>query len=696
MASSPHRLLALLLALSLPGCGNDEAKPPVASAKAPAPAAPPRPDARPPAAKPGNPTDTLSAGSRPLAPVPAGRPEPAAEAAGPGVSRWYDNLQDGQKLGTLHVLWAPSTWKGKPTVRDTTTMTSTEARKMGGFTDVFRTTSTSTTERGEDGTFWWSSSTVTEAGNRKTTTETTWTGDGYESVTRLNGVEERHRVATTAPVPLDAESFLGPKIVRGEAKPGSTWTLKQLDMLGGRVAEEKLEVLGVEPGPSEAGDVPCTKVRQTDPETKSETLLWFDRDGALARVKVLSDEIRRVSPETARKRPATLASFSITVPASPPLERVFSADRLLVDLHLRGDPDRPLPEFPSSPWSRVTGVEGSDAEGWTVHAELTAYDAPGARATIPVADPAFAKDLESTVFLCLTHPDVIAAAKRIVGTETDARKAAQKIADFVFTLKKQSPEVGEATAVEILRDRQGDCSEHALLFVALCRAAGIPARRCSGFVCVGSIWGAHAWAEIWTGAWMGVDPTTNDVGQGARYLFYGYDDDPKSHPGLVTARARGRMRIETTHLDEGQDHVDLSDPEHWRVVDNDKKVASHRLAGLEFRDWPSTWSIDLQEDANAFVKGPGFTATVGAMADQGSRGVRYLQRYMGPFSSGRETRFAGAPAVSGRIGTKRQVMVSSRRRIVQVDLDVDDDSVKPDEVMAALEKVMAKTFAPKP
>ena len=127
--------------------------------------------------------------------------------------------------------------------------------------------------------------------------------------------------------------------------------------------EERLEVVGVEPGPSEGGEVPCTKVREVDPETKSETLLWFDKDGAIARLKVLSTEIRRVSPEVARRRPASPASFSITVPASPPLERVFSADRLLVDLHLRGDPDRPLPEFPASPWSRVTGVEGSDAEG---------------------------------------------------------------------------------------------------------------------------------------------------------------------------------------------------------------------------------------------------------------------------------------------------------------------------------------------
>ena len=56
----------------------------------------------------------------------------------------------------------------------------------------------------------------------------------------------------------------------------------------------------------------------------------------------------------------------------------------------------------------------------------------------------------------------------------------KRIAAFVFTLEKQSPEISDTTAVEILKERRGDCSEHAVLFVALCRAAGIPARRCSG------------------------------------------------------------------------------------------------------------------------------------------------------------------------------------------------------------------------
>ena len=683
MSFSARRLLPLLLSLGLApiclGCGDDS-----------------------------NPAGTPSAGkdvgaveaSKNVgkAPPPSALPSskrPSEDAIPAGaVSRWYDDLMNGQKAGAYHVVWVQSTWQGHPTVRDTTTVTSSTARDMAGTVDVFESTTVMMTERGVDGTLWWSKSVFTQARNRKTTSETTWTGAGYDYVARLNGVEEKKHVATPTPVQLDAESFLGPKIVSGEAKPGSKWTIRVLNVRAERVQEQTLEVLGVEPGPSESGaDVPCTKVRQVDPETQAEVLLWIDGDGAVARVKESRSELRRVSRDTARERPTEPATFSITAQQFPPIDRIFSAERVLVDVHLRADPDRPLPDFPASPWSRVTGVEGNDKEGHVIHVEMKAYDAPDAHATIPVTDPVFKKDLESTLLLCTDQPDVVTTARKVVGDEKDARKAAQKIADYVFTmLRKEAPSVGNLSAVEILRERKGYCSDHCVLFTALCRAVGIPARRCSGFVCVGSIWGAHAWSEIWTGAWMGVDPTTADVGTAARYLFYGYSDDPTSHPDVVSNRALERMRFEVRHLDEGEDHIDLSDADTWTFFDAEKKVASQRLAGLEFRDWPADWSIDLENNGKAFVRGPNFAANIVVYPDQGYRGVRYLRRDV----AGREDRFSGAPAVVFRAPGRRSVGVSSRRRVVRIDLSTHDESADADAILTTLEKVMKRTFTPRP
>jgi transglutaminase-like putative cysteine protease len=621
-------------------------------------------------------------------------PSGAADAIPEGaIRRWYDVLEEGQKTGTLEVTWAPSTWNGHKTVRDVTTESRITARDMAGTTDVFSTETVSTTERGEDGTLWWQKSVTTEGDGRETVAETTWTGDGYDTVVRLQGTEQRFRVDTKEPTSLDVESAIGPRLARGELAVGGTATLRYQAARKKRVIESRVEVLAREDAPGEAGNVPCWKVRETDPESGSTSTTWIDADGAVARLKSLSTEIRRVSRAKASERPTEPPSFSITAPATPPIERIFSADRLFVDVKMRGDPDRPVPEFPTSPFSRVLGVEGSDAKGWTVHMRLDAYDAPaGVTTTIPVTDPAFADDLSPTILMPCEHPDVRKKARDVVGNERDARKAVQRIADFVFTLRKQSPDVNETTAVEILQEGRGDCSEHAVLFVALCRAAGIPARRCSGFVSVGEIWGAHAFAEVWVGAWMGVDPTTDDVGTAARYVFFGYSDAPDSKAGLVAAEARGRMRFEVTRLEEAGRSYDLFESSAWRVVDEKAKTASHRLAGIEAEGWPDGWKIRLRGASAATISGKGFTADLTVSADQGYRGERWLRRGGGR----RMTTFAGATAAVTDLGDERRVFfVGSRRRRIQILLSADSPE-RLEEVVPELERVLAKTFEPSP
>ncbi|MBB6428796.1 transglutaminase-like domain-containing protein [Algisphaera agarilytica] len=68
--------------------------------------------------------------------------------------------------------------------------------------------------------------------------------------------------------------------------------------------------------------------------------------------------------------------------------------------------------------------------------------------------------------------------------------------------------VGFATASDVARTKQGDCTEHAVLLAALLRGAGIPSRCVSGLVYADQfaghegIFGYH----MWTQAWIEVDP----------------------------------------------------------------------------------------------------------------------------------------------------------------------------------------------
>ena len=56
-----------------------------------------------------------------------------------------------------------------------------------------------------------------------------------------------------------------------------------------------------------------------------------------------------------------------------------------------------------------------------------------------------------------------------------------------------------ASAVEVADTREGDCTEHAVLLAALCRARGIPARTAIGLVYVphDQGFGYHMWTEVY-------------------------------------------------------------------------------------------------------------------------------------------------------------------------------------------------------
>jgi hypothetical protein len=106
-------------------------------------------------------------------------------------------------------------------------------------------------------------------------------------------------------------------------------------------------------------------------------------------------------------------------------------------------------------------------------------------------------------------------AAEIVGDEADARKKVRKLERWVYQNLKKSYSANADTAVQVLDSKAGDCTEHSLLFVALARAAGVPAREVGGLAYVPDekpMFGWHAWAEVHDGhQWVSVDPTWGQV-----------------------------------------------------------------------------------------------------------------------------------------------------------------------------------------
>lgn len=126
------------------------------------------------------------------------------------------------------------------------------------------------------------------------------------------------------------------------------------------------------------------------------------------------------------------------------------------------------------------------------------------------------KEYTSTTprFQC-DHEQVKNLAKKLVGDEKDPLKAARKIEKWVYDTLKKSYEDNADTALEILDKPAGDCTEHSLIFVSLCRAAGIPAREVGGLAYTPGdkpMFGWHAWAEVHDGhQWVSVDPTWHQI-----------------------------------------------------------------------------------------------------------------------------------------------------------------------------------------
>ncbi len=128
--------------------------------------------------------------------------------------------------------------------------------------------------------------------------------------------------------------------------------------------------------------------------------------------------------------------------------------------------------------------------------------------TIPIDE--FHEHLEPTLYAQSNDPQIINEARKIVGSETNARRAVALLTQAVYKMIRQNPVASVPSAIDVLRTREGDCNEHSILFAALARAVGIPTKIYVGLVNLdGHSYYYHAWCAVWLGKWVPVDPTFN-------------------------------------------------------------------------------------------------------------------------------------------------------------------------------------------
>ena len=139
-----------------------------------------------------------------------------------------------------------------------------------------------------------------------------------------------------------------------------------------------------------------------------------------------------------------------------------------------------------------------------------------------------------------TAPEIAQLAKQAVVDEKQPREQMQRIETFVRGyIRNKNLDVGYASALEVARKPEGDCTEHALLVAALGRAAGIATRvvdglaYAPGFAGRDQVFVPHAWAQAWVdGRWQSFDAALSGFDAGHIALAIGDGDPWRFYSGL--------------------------------------------------------------------------------------------------------------------------------------------------------------------
>lgn len=177
--------------------------------------------------------------------------------------------------------------------------------------------------------------------------------------------------------------------------------------------------------------------------------------------------------------------------------------------------------------------------GWTTLSLTRDFKAPDKE---PLSKEQLQKFLKATPAIQSDSPEIKDFSERTVGRETNPIKKAELLQSAVFELIDKDVNRNSNTALEVLERKAGDCTEHALLFNALARAAGIPSREVTGLMYTQApspqfYW--HVWNEIYDGErWISVDPTWDEVFVDAGHLKIANEDTIK------IANSFGKIKIE--------------------------------------------------------------------------------------------------------------------------------------------------------
>ncbi|MEA2624202.1 MAG: hypothetical protein QOD06_247 [Candidatus Binatota bacterium] len=347
---------------------------------------------------------------------------------------------------------------------------------------------------------------------------------GVDVTMRAAGSERKFRIPLRAPPVLP--QTLPSMLAREELETGKTFHYPLFDPITAESTDAVLRVGAIERLTIDGTRRSAFLVTQEFRGATSR--LWVEpggrvlkEEGPLGLTMIRESRVRAVAPLDS-------GGLDVTSTAAIPVKRAIrdARDLARLELAVAGVPPGRGLSFPPRQ------VELGDR--LTIRREDLAS---AASYPLPADAKRFAADLAPTPFLQSDDPKIQALAREITGGDRDARRAAGKLMSWVFENLKKVPTVSIPSALEVLETRRGDCNEHAVLFAALARAAGLPARVIAGTVYMPGIAddpGAfyyHAWVEVWLGEWIAADPTFGQLPADATHVKL-LEGGPEHHADL--------------------------------------------------------------------------------------------------------------------------------------------------------------------
>lgn len=318
-------------------------------------------------------------------------------------------------------------------------------------------------------------------------------------------------------------------MVQAAPHPGQSYTLSMFDPASQAVARVDMQVIGNERVVLPDGAMLLNHQRQVlqTPRGVQTMDLWLDDQGHARKgtLSMLGRELEMLacSQRCAMAPVQNIDMFRAAMVGSPRLLPAYLRGSFLrYRIHMPGDGPSPVINTDEQ---RVSSLGQGD---WLVD---VGNAQPGGEA------PPNVEDTLPNAWVQSDAPAIRELAAKAVGDAGDDLQKMRRLRSFVSDyITQHGLDVGYASALEVARTREGDCTEYAVLLAAMARAEQIPTRVVTGLVYVDRFSGSsrvfvpHAWVQAWIdGRWQSFDAALRhfdsthialDTGDGDPWHFF--------------------------------------------------------------------------------------------------------------------------------------------------------------------------------